>query len=413
MKKIVVNGGRRLSGEIRASGSKNAALPLIFASMLARGRSVLLNVPRIGDVLVALDIMSELGAEINFTKNRLVIDTEHMRYAPPSPALISKIRASTYLIGASLVRFGRFLLSDFGGCSFSLRPIDLHIKSAISLGAKRVGNTLVADGLSGAKIELEKPSVGASINTLIMAAGAKGVTEIRGFAKEPHVLSVIDFLRAMGADITLTDQVITVKSAPLSSAEFSVIGDMIEAGTYVTFALITDGKIKVTGIDPTELSAFISALSDLGYTPETGADFISVNAKDHKQKAKAPSHIIADPYPGFPTDLQPIMAPLLAHNEGGKITDNVWQGRLGYLDSLAPFGLDFSRDISSAKIEKSGFSPAITVAPDLRGGAAALAAALSAKGTSEIHSPDIILRGYENIIEKLTSLGADVKLINL
>jgi UDP-N-acetylglucosamine 1-carboxyvinyltransferase len=413
MKKIVVNGGRRLSGEIRASGSKNAALPLIFASMLARGRSVLLNVPRIGDVFVALDIMSELGAEIDFRENRLVIDTEHMRYVPPSPTLVSKIRASTYLIGASLARFGKFLLSDFGGCSFSLRPIDLHIKSAISLGAKMEGNTLVADGLSGTKIELEKPSVGASINTLIMAAGAKGITEIRGFAKEPHVLSVIDFLRSMGADITLTDQVITVKSAPLSPTEFSVIGDMIEAGTYITFALITDGEIKVTGFDPTELSAFISALSDLGYTSEIGADFIAVNAENHNPKSEANPYIIADPYPGFPTDLQPIIAPLLAHNEGGKITDNVWQGRFGYLDSLTPFGLRFDRDISSAKIEKSGFSPAITVAPDLRGGAASLAAALSAKGVSEIHSPNIILRGYEDIIEKLTSLGADIKLVNL
>lgn len=413
MKKIVVNGGKRLSGEIRASGSKNAALPLIFASMLTRGESVLLNVPRIGDVFVALDIMSELGAEIDFTGNRLVIDTEHLKYMPPSPALISKIRASTYLIGASLARFGRFDLSDFGGCSFSPRPIDLHIKSAISLGAKRVGNTLVAEGLAGAKIKLEKPSVGATINTLIMASAAKGVTEIRGFAKEPHVLSVIDYLRSMGADITLTDQVITVKSAPLSPTEFSVIGDMIEAGTYITFALITDGDIKVTGFDPTELSAFTNALSDLGYDPEIGADFIAVNAKNHKQKTKAAPHIIADPYPGFPTDLQPIIAPLLAHNEGGKITDNVWQGRFGYLESLAPFGLDFERGAYSAKIEKSSFHPAISNAPDLRGGAATLAAALFAKGASKIHSPDIILRGYENIIEKLTSLGADVKLMIL
>ena len=413
MKKIVVNGGKRLSGEIRVSGSKNAALPLIFASMLARGRSVLLNVPRIGDVFVALDIMSELGAEIDFRENRLVIDTEHLHPSPPNPALVSKIRASTYLIGASLARFGRFLLSDFGGCSFSLRPIDLHIKSAISLGAKRVGNTLVADSLSGAKIELEKPSVGATINTLIMAAAAEGSTEIRGFAREPHVLSVIDYLRLMGADITLTDEVITVKSAPLSPAKFSVIGDMIEAGTYIVFSLVTGGDIKVTGFDTTELSAFTRVLSELGYDPVIGDDYISVKSKNHKPKPKSAPHIIADPYPGFPTDLQPVIAPLLAHNEGGKITDNVWQGRFGYLDSLTPFGLSFSRDISSAKIDKSSFHSAITVAPDLRGGAASLAAALSAKGVSEIHSPNIILRGYEDIIEKLTSLGADIKLVNL
>ncbi len=413
MNKILVNGGRRLSGEIRVSGSKNAALPLIFASMLTSGESVFLNVPRIGDVFVALDIMRELGAEMSFTENRLVINTEHLKYSPPSPSLISKIRASTYLIGASLARFGIFRLSDFGGCSFSSRPIDLHIKSAISLGAKRAGNTLITDGLTGAKIKLEKPSVGATINTLIMAAAAEGATEIRGFAKEPHVLSVIEYLRSIGADISLSDEKITVRSAPLSPTEFSVIGDMIEAGTYIVFALITDGEIKVTGFDPGELSAFTEVLRELGYEPIVGKDFIAVTSKTSKSKSTSSPHIIADPYPGFPTDLQPIIAPILAHKNGGSITDNVWQGRFGYLESLSPFGLNFRRDFSSAKIEKSSFRSAASDAPDLRGGAACIAMALGANGTSEIRFPKIILRGYEKIIEKLASLGADVKLINL
>ena len=411
MNKIVVNGGRPLSGEVRVSGSKNASLPLIFATMLTRGTSILQNVPRIGDVFVALDILSELGAKISFEENRLIINTESLEYYSPSRELISKIRASTYLIGASLARFGKFELTDFGGCSFSSRPIDLHIKSAISLGAKMVDNTLLAEDLVGTEIRLEKPSVGATINTLIMAAAASGKTEIYGFAKEPHVFSIIDYLRSIGADITVTDEKITVKESYLTPTEFSVIGDMIEAGTYIIFAIITGGEIKVSGFDTCELSSLISVLSDMGFGLFAGDDFIVAKGEKASKLKSGYPHIIADPYPGFPTDLQPIMAPLLAMNFGGVIIDNVWQGRFGYLDSLSNFGLKFSRKNSSAKIEKSIFQSGTSTCTDLRGGAACLIAALASDGRSEIHSPEIILRGYEKIIEKLKSLGADVKLV--
>lgn len=413
MNKIVVNGGRPLFGEVRVSGSKNAALPLIFATMLTEGISILQNVPRIGDVFVALDILSEIGAKISFEENRLIINTESLKYSSPNHDLTSKIRASTYLIGASLARFGRFELADFGGCSFSLRPIDLHIKSAISLGAKMVDNTLLAEGLVGTEIRLEKPSVGATINTLIMASAASGTTEIYGFAKEPHVFSLIEYLGSIGADVTVTDEKITVKESCLSPTEFSVIGDMIEAGTYIIFAIVTGGEIRVSGFNTCELSSLFSVLSDMGYSLFVGDDFIIAKGEKERKLEQEYPHIIADPYPGFPTDLQPIIAPLLAMNDGGVITDNVWPGRFGYLESLSNFGLKFSWQNSSVKIEKSTFQSGSSVCPDLRGGAACLIAALASDGRSDIHSPEIILRGYEKIIEKLESLGADVKLVKM
>ena len=203
MQKIIVNGGRALAGEVRISGSKNAALPLIFATLLIDGETTLFNVPDIGDVRVALELLSDFGAEVSFFGSTLRINAKKVKYKPENPELSGKIRASTYLLGATLGRFGRAEIPASGGCNFSNRPIDFHINAAKSFGATLSGGSLIADKLHGAKISLPKPSVGATINALLMAVSALGDSEISGYAKEPHVLAVVDFLRAAGAEIQL------------------------------------------------------------------------------------------------------------------------------------------------------------------------------------------------------------------
>ena len=482
MKKIIVNGGKALCGEVRVSGSKNAALPLIFASLLIDGETTLHKVPDIGDVRVALELLSGFGAEISFVNSTLRINSRGVKYRSAPTALTGKIRASTYLLGATLGRFGRAEIPASGGCNFSSRPIDFHINAAKSFGAALVENTLakdelcinaagentlenhqanilygaekylVAEKLHGAKIALLKPSVGATINALLMAVKAHGDSEISGFAREPHVLSVIDFLRAAGAEIRLENGKILVHPAPLHPTEFTVIGDMIEAGTYLTAAMITGGNITVSGIDPGELSAYLDIVKKLGFIPEILPDEvffdpgnrspfapqkslsgIRIDSKKRKFSGNKIS-VSAAPYPAYPTDLQPIIAPLIAKNSGGEIRDFVFPERFGYLESLAAFGIKSSIEgcetgiktsVESrengenspseifehpyAKIEKSHLKSGKSNAPDLRGGMACLLAALSAKGYSEISSADLILRGYDSLVEKLTSLGAEVK----
>lgn len=410
MDKFVINGGKRLFGEITVSGSKNAALALIFASLAIEGKTVLFDVPNIGDVRVAIDMITSLGAKARLDRGRLEIDATDLEYSPSDPTLASRIRASTYLLGASLARFGKFEITSFGGCNFSTRPIDLHISAAESLGATVSENTITAPRLLGGKILLSKSSVGATVNSIIMATRAKGTTEIYGFAKEPHVLTVISFFRAAGADISIDSEKITVRPKPLHSVSFKVIGDMIEAGSYIVFALITGGAVKINGIRTEELASFLNTIKEMGYTVRTSKRSVFASA-DRTVAKNAPICVNALPYPGFPTDLQPLIAPLLATNCGGMITDTVWQGRLGYLDALSSFGIAYTRSGGFAFVSGGIDRPASVNAPDLRGGAACIAAALSVCGVSEIYSPSIIFRGYADILKKLTSLGADIKLI--
>ena len=431
MQKIIVNGGRALAGEVRISGSKNAALPLIFATLLIDGETTLFNVPDIGDVRVALELLSDFGAEVSFFGSTLRINAKKVKYKPENPELSGKIRASTYLLGATLGRFGRAEIPASGGCNFSNRPIDFHINAAKSFGATLSGGSLIADKLHGAKISLPKPSVGATINALLMAVSALGDSEISGYAKEPHVLAVVDFLRAAGAEIQLENDKILVHPAPLYPTEFTVIGDMIEAGTYLAAAMITGGNITVSGIDFRELSSFLSIAEELGFRPEilplisfeneeksavfTSKKLLSSIRIDSKKRKFSGNKISvsAAPYPAFPTDLQPIIAPILAKESGGQIRDFVFPERFGYLENLATFGIKSRVVDKCAKIEKSRLKSGSAIAPDLRGGMACLLAALGANGCSEIHSPEIILRGYDRLAEKLTSLGADVKTIKM
>jgi len=404
MGKFIINGNRALSGTIEVSGAKNAALPLIFSTVLMRGRSHLRNVPDISDVDVAIDLIRALGATVERNFDELFIDTTKLCYGRPLDESVSKIRASSYLMGANLSRFGICHLQSFGGCNFDARPIDMHVKAMTALGGVLCGDTVTASGLVGNDIRFDKISVGATVNALLLAVGAKGKSRIFGYAKEPHVISLIEFLRSAGAEISLFEDRIEVFGAELHGAEATVIPDMIEAGTYIDLALLTGSKIKISGIMPHHLASFFNILA------AAGAKFVfENNSVSVDGELSAFVNIVTQPYPGFPTDLQPQTAPLLARFCGGKISENVWKGRFGYLSELVKFGVKYETCNSGAIIRPSLIHSAVANAPDLRGGAALLMCALFAEGKSIIDSSEIIKRGYSDIVNKLRNIGADIE----
>lgn len=406
MEKILVHGGTPLVGNVKVSGSKNAALPIIFATLVTGGVSRLSNLPDITDVNVALKLITNLGAKVLREGDTAYIDTRRIFYNHPLKALTSKIRASTYLLGSMLVRLGKCPIVDFGGCNFALRPIDLHIYAAECLGAEVKDGFLTAKKLHPAEIEFKKTSVGATANALIMMSGIDGESVIRGHALEPHILSLIEFLRSAGASISLNDSEIRVRGGELHGGSCEVIGDMIEAGTYLAMGLVTKGNVCVSGCDTSQMNSFLEFLKSIGAGVRSERDSISVERLE-----SFPGKLTAAPYPAFPTDLQPIAAVLLASHSGGRIKDEVFPERFGYLDRLLTFGMKYKLSEGEAYIYPSSFNYSKAYAPDLRGGAACLLCALAASGVSEIYSPEIILRGYECLYEKISSLGGAVEFV--
>ena len=406
MKKIVINGPARLSGEVTVSGSKNAALPIIFATIITDGISELRRLPDIGDVRVALDIIRAFGAVVWRSGDVTYIDTRSLSYREPIEEQTSKIRASTYLIGACLSRFGRCRISSFGGCNFAHRPIDMHIDACLSLGAEIRDDEIFSHRLFGSEIIFKKQSVGATVNAILLAVSAEGESVIRGFATEPHIDALIDFLLSAGAHIDRTHDEIRISGRHLHGGKTTIIGDMIEAGTYLSAALATGGSVSVSDCPTGDMTAFFDVLSAYGVKSVISPNAARICAPDRGQYFS----VTATPYPGFPTDLQPIVAPLMAIGAGGDITDTVWHTRFGYLKSLAEFGVVSELSSNCARIFTSKITPATVTAPDLRGGAACLISALAADGRSEIYSAETILRGYENLVEKLRSLGANINI---
>ena len=405
MKRIVVNGGVPLCGEITVSGSKNAALPIIFACILTNGVSEIDNIPDIGDVRVALDLIRSFGAKIEKRGSLTYIDTRNLTYTPPDELLVARIRASTYLIGSCLSRFGRCQLMPFGGCNFSTRPIDMHIAACKALGATSDGDILICERLRGAQINFDKPSVGATVNAILLSASAEGESIIRGCAVEPHIDALIDFLNSCGASIVRRGRELHIVGRELHGGKIRVIGDMIEAGSYLAIGIMSDGEIITRNSPISDMSAVIDSLARLGAELECNKESIRASLYNGNYLS-----VTASPHPGFSTDLQPIFAPLMANTMGGDIIDTVWQSRFGYLDALSEFGVKSKVSGNHAEIYKSDLHRGIAVCPDLRGGMACLMCALSVKGQSEICSAEVILRGYENLVEKLSSLGAEIKI---
>ena len=401
MEKIKVYGGCALNGEIEADGSKNAALPIIFATVATDGISELSGVPDIGDVRVAIEIIEKLGAVVTRVEDTLVIDTRALSYKRPERDLTSRIRASSYLIGACLARFGEFHLSEFGGCNFCNRPIDLHICAAEKLGVTNFCGTLTGKRLVGNEIRFPIRSVGATINAIIMATAAKGETRISPFASEPHVKTLIEFLISAGAKIDINGDELIVCESFLHGGRIRVIPDMIEAGTYLLLAPLTEGRVTVKNAANLELDSFFDPIY------KSGVDITYMgNSVTFSGAPKRPIYVKTAPHPGYPTDLQPEIAPLMAKYYGGNITESVWQDRFSYLSSLKEFGVRYNVLRDTATVERTNLHGGITCATDLRGGAAALMCALSVPGESEIKNAELIARGYSNYIDKLSKLGA-------
>jgi UDP-N-acetylglucosamine 1-carboxyvinyltransferase len=417
MEKIIVKGGCKLSGEVKVSSAKNSVLPIIAASILCGSKCTIKNAPMLEDVFVISNLLRSLNADINIDKkNNIVnIDTEKLILGEPNSELVRKMRASFFIMGPMLSRFGRFKISLPGGCNIGTRPIDLHLKGLTALGAKiDIGHGFVeatTSKLIGNKIYLDFPSVGATENIMMAAVLAEGETTIENAAAEPEITDLANFLRTMGAKIhgegTDTIKITGVES--LHGTEYTPIFDRIEAGTFMIAAAITRSKIKINGIDEEYLKPVIAKLTECGVSMEIDNKCIIVDGnRDLK-----PVDIKTMPYPGFPTDMQAQMMALLCVVKGTSlITETVFENRFMHASELKRMGANIKIDNRSAVIEGiDSLSGADVKATDLRAGAALILAALSAEGTTSIGDIYHIDRGYVDIEEKFRSIGACISRI--
>lgn len=416
MEKYVIHGGTRLNGEVMVSGAKNAAVAILPATILCEEPCIIENIPNISDVASIIDILSEMGAKITvLNKNTLEIDASGIRQAEVPYNMARRMRASSYFMGALLGRFHHSKVPLPGGCDFGVRPIDQHLKSFSALGAKYTVESgvviLKADELNGAHIYFDIVTVGATINAMLAAVLANGMTVIENAAKEPHIVDLANFLNAMGADImgAGTDVIKIRGVSRLHSATHSIIPDQIEAGTYMVAAAATRGNVLVRGVIPKHLESITSKLLSIGVTVTEYDEAIRVVGDKPYKK----TNVKTMPHPGFPTDMQPQIAVLLCLAEGTSLlTEGVWDNRFRYVDELRRLGAQISVDGRVAIIEGiDHFSGAPVKATDLRAGAAMIIAGLAAAGTTEIEDIRHIERGYENIEGKLRALGADIKKI--
>ncbi len=419
-KKIAIRGGKPLFGEISISGAKNAAVAIVPAAMLANGVCRLENVPNIVDVMVQLEIVRGFGAGVRFLNPTTVeIDSRHINLGNPPFDLMRRLRASYYMIGALLGRFHRAEVAMPGGCNFGgARPIDLHIKGFEALGGqttiKEGGFICVeaADGLTGGSIFLDVVSVGATMNIMLAAVMAEGQTVIENAAKEPHIVDLANFLNAMGAEVRgAGTDVIKIKGVKsLHGGTYSIIPDQIEAGTYMAAVTATGGSLTLHNIIPRHLECISAKLAEMGAEIEYGDDSVRVSRTGPLHK----TNIKTMPYPGFPTDMQPQLAvPLCLTAEGASvITEGVWESRYRYVDELRKMGADIHVD---GKVAVVNSVPRLTGAPvkasDLRAGAAMIIAGLAAQGETVVEEIVHIERGYDNIVGKLSAVGADIRYI--
>ena len=416
MAKYSVQGGKPLFGEVEISGAKNAAVAIIPAALLVDGVCRIENIPQISDVTLCLRILEELGANIrSINRHTVEIDARHIHSTRTSYELARKIRASYYLIGALLGRFGQAEVAMPGGCNFGVRPIDQHVKGFATLGAKVVveGGFIHASAetgrLHGANIYLDVVSVGATMNIMMAAVMAEGNTIIENAAKEPHIVDLANFLNSMGANIrgAGTDTIKIRGVDHLTGGSYAIIPDQIEAGTYMAAVAATGGQVLVKNIIPKHMDCITAKLQECGVEVEEREDTLLVRRTGKLQKA----NVKTLPYPGFPTDMQPQITAVLCLAEGTSlVTESVWNSRYQYVDELKRMGAHIQVDDKTAVVEGvDHLTGAPIQACDLRAGAAMVIAALAAQGQSEISCVQYIERGYEDIVEKLRALGADIR----
>jgi len=414
LEKFVINGGNALCGTVDISGAKNAAVAIIPATILIEDECIIENVPDIQDVRIILDILSSLGAKVEkISANTVKIDASTLNTYIAEKEMASKMRASYYLLGALCGRFKKAAVPPPGGCNFGIRPIDQHIKGFEALNCKveiKHGSINVdGENIKGGQVYFDVVSVGATINLMLAAVRAPGVTVMENAAKEPHIVDVANFLNSMGANIkgAGTDVIKITGVEKLHGGTYGVIPDQIEAGTYMFAAAATRGDVTIRNVIPKHLEAITSKFIEMGVDVTEGDDEIRVCAKGNLSKI----NVKTLPYPGFPTDLQPPMVALLTTVNGTSIvTESVWDSRFQYVAELEKMGAKITVNGSVAVIEGGhALTGADVKSTDLRAGAGMVIAALCANGTTEVLNVYHIDRGYENIIEKLTSLGADIK----
>ena len=414
MKQMIIEGNNILSGTIEIGGAKNSAVALIPASILANGTSVIENVPNISDRDALLDILNILNCESNLEQDKLTIDSTKLKNSVIEESLSSRMRASYYFMGALLGREKFVEIYIPGGCNIGTRPIDIHLDGFRALGANITieGNkyTLKADKLQGTDIYLKFPSVGATINIMFAAVLAEGTTIIHNAAKEIEIANIADYLITMGANIigAGTDEIIITGVQKLQGGEISVLPDRIEAGTYIILGALCGKDLKINNIIPEHLEALTSKLQEMGIDLIINKDNIIINKVDKLKPINVKTLI----YPGFPTDIGQPMSVLLTQGNGKSLfEETIWENRMGHVPSLNKMGANIKVNGMSAIIEgPAKLKGCEVVATDLRGGAALVLAGLTAEGTTIITDVEHILRGYENIEEKLTNIGAKIEL---
>ena len=411
-------GGKPLFGEVEISGAKNAAVAIIPAALMVDGVCRIENVPEISDTDMLLTILTHLGAKCRMlNKSTVEIDCTQVQIQEAPYDLMRKIRASYYLIGAMLGRFGKAKTTMPGGCNFGVRPIDQHIKGMNALGAEiEVSGGFVyahaKDGrLRGAEIYLDKVSVGATMNIMLAACMAEGRTVIDNAAREPHIVDLANFLNSMGADIrgAGTDSIRINGVSHLHGGSYSIIPDQIEAGTYMAAVAATGGEVRISNVIPKHLDCISAKLREMGVSVQEEEDSVVVSRNQPLRR----TNIKTQPYPGFPTDMQPQISTALSVAEGTSVvTEGVWDNRYKYVNELRKMGAQIQVDGKVAIIEGvPQLSGAPVVACDLRAGAAMVIAGLIAKGVTLIEDIQFIERGYQDLIGKLRALGADIELV--
>ncbi len=415
MKKIVINGGRTLSGTINISGAKNSVVALIPAAILTEGVIEIYNTPHLTDTDNLKRIIELLGGEIEFGKGELKIDGKNVKNDTIPADLSNQLRASYYFMGALLGRFHHVDIYFPGGCKIGARPIDLHIKAFKKMGAAVIRDgdkyTLDAEHLHGAKIYLDVASVGATVNILLAASLADGETIIENAAKEPEIINIVSLLNNMGAKISGagTDKIVIRGVKKLHSAKIEVIPDRIEAGTYMMIGALVGKDFKVNNIIPEHVDTLISKMRDMGVDFKLDYDSIVLNKIDKLEAVDIKTTV----YPGFPTDLGQPMAVLLTQAYGDShFVETIYESRAGHFPELVKMGANI--DYTNTKAKFTGpceLHGCEVSASDLRAGAALMIAGLLAKGTTKISNIEHILRGYEDLVEKLSSVGADIKII--
>jgi len=414
-----ITGGIPLTGEVTISGAKNAAVAILPAALLVEGKCRVENVPDISDVHVLLDILRDMGAGVTQEAGgTVVLDCTTISKREPNPDLVRKMRASYYLMGALLSRFGRAKVALPGGCNFASRPIDQHIKGFRALGAEveeteeYVSLEPGEDGLRGSRISLDVVSVGATVNIIMAACLLPGQTIIENAAKEPHIVDLANFLNTMGARISGagTDTVKIRGVEKLRGGTYAIIPDQIEAGTYLAAVSAVGGNVLVKNVIPKHMECITTKLEEMGVKIINYDDAIRVRSAGRLRSTTVKTR----PYPGFPTDMQAQICVCMALAGGvSKLTENVYETRFfGYCSELQEMGADILINGKTAVVTGREYLHSADVAAhDLRAGAALIIAALAAKGTSTIRNIHFVERGYENIVEKFTAMGAKIQRI--